>query len=1040
MQRLARAVAAAACVALLPSMAWAQASIAGVARDASGGVLPGVTVEVSSPALIEKVRTAVTDGNGQYRIIDLRPGTYSVVFTLTGFSVYRRDGIELTGALNAAVNAELRVGGLQETITVTGETPIVDVQSVRRQTTLDNEILTTVPTARSWAATAVLIPGIVTQAGASADIQITPQMTVFGGMGGRGNEGRMQVDGLGTGAALNGGGVSTYVADISNAAEVVTTTSGGLGDAEVGGPTISVVPKSGGNTMAGQVYLSGVSKGMVGSNYSEALRTAGLSVPGKLLKQWDFTGGFGGPIKRDRIWYYVTARDEGQHRSIPGIFPNLNAGDPTKWTYEPDTTRQARGAESFQLFSARFTIQATERNKFNFHWDGQIPCNGAAFAGVDEGCRQQPDSGAVIGALGLGGLSATTSPETSQYLRTLVQNRQMTWSSVVTSKLLLEAGLGSYYAKWGPFESPGNNTRSLIRVTEQTARTYVTPSGTVSSLANLSYRSANWGEHVDNPNRWRATMSYVTGAHSMRVGYQGAYLVEDIENHGNDHNLAFTLNNTLPSQLTQSLRVFTQKDRVRYEALYAEDQWTRGRLTLQGALRYDRAWSYSPAQTIGPTTFLPSQLAFPETPGVSSYKDISPRGGVAYDLFGTGKTSVKVNFGKYLEPASNLNGNYSISNPIARIATTTSRTWTDNGVAGAGTPGFRDFVVQCDLLLVDANGECGRMNSPTFGTNTRTTSAIDPAILNGWNVRPGDWQIGTSVQQELMPRMSVEVGYFRRWLTHFTATDNTSLTAADFTEFSFVAPSDPLLPGGGGHTITGLYNLTAAGFAKAPSNSITSADNFGGVSQVYNGVLVNFSARSARGLTLQGGVNTGRTVVNSCDVRAQVPELTAFGVGTTNPYCENNPGFITKVTGLASYTVPRVDVLVAATLRSDQGAPLRATFNAPVGTPTTPGTVSAALGRQATGAGTTISIDLIEPGAKWGDRVNELNLRFAKILRFGRSRTHVGIDLFNVLNSDAVLTYNQTFQLATPTTPTRWLAPQSVLTPRFLKVSAQIDF
>ena len=205
MRNLARAIAAAAWVLLLPSMAWAQASIAGVVRDQSGGVLPGVTVEVSSPALIEKARTAVSDSSGQYRVIDLRPGTYSVVFTISGFNQFRRDGIELTGALTATVNADLRVGDLQETVTVTGETPIVDVQSVRRQTTLDNEILTTVPTARSWAATAVLIPGIVTQAGASADIQVTPQMTVFGGMGGRGNEGRMQVDGLGTGAALLAG-------------------------------------------------------------------------------------------------------------------------------------------------------------------------------------------------------------------------------------------------------------------------------------------------------------------------------------------------------------------------------------------------------------------------------------------------------------------------------------------------------------------------------------------------------------------------------------------------------------------------------------------------------------------------------------------------------------------------------------------------------------------------------------------------------------------------------------------------------------------
>src|SRR5688500_8522619 len=763
MRRLLRVSAALAWVVLLPSAAMAQATIAGVVRDASGAVLPGVVVEASSPALIEKVRSVVTDGTGQYRIIDLRPGTYAISATLPGFSVVRREGIELTGAMTATIPLDMRVGGLQETITVTGETPVVDVQSVRRQTTLDNEVLTTVPTARSWAATAVLIPGIVTQAGASADVQVTPQMTVFGGMGGRGNEGRMQVDGLNTGAALNGGGVSTYVADIANAAEVVTTTSRGLGEAEVGGPTLSIVPRSGGNEVTGSVYLSGVTEGMVGDNYSRELQDAGLSVPGQLLKQWDFTGGVGGPIKRDRIWYYVTARDEGQHRSIPGIFPNLNAGDPTKWEYLPDTSRQARGAESFQLFSARGTIQATPRNKFNIHWDWQIPCNGATF-GNAEGCRTQPDE-AVVGSLGLGGLTATTSPETAGYLRTLVQNRQVTWSATATNRLLLEAGLGSYIAKWGPSEPPGNPTRNLERVTEQTARN--------GALAGLNYRSANWGEHWDNPNRWRASASYVTGAHNLRVGHVGAYMVEDIENHGNDLNLAYTFNGGRPSSLTQTLRVFKQRDRVKYAALYVEDQWTRGRMTLQGALRYDRSWSYSAEQQSGPTTFLPSVLTFPETPGVDAYKDISPRGGVAYDLFGNGRTSIKVNFGKYLEAASNLSGNYSISNPIARIATTTTRTWTDNGTGGPGTPGFGDFIPQCDLTLVTANGECLAMSAPTFGTNTRTTAAIDPAILNGWHVRPGDWQIGTSIQQQIMPRMSVEVGYFRRWLTHFTTTDNT---------------------------------------------------------------------------------------------------------------------------------------------------------------------------------------------------------------------------------------------------------------------------
>src|SRR6476661_2787897 len=149
----------------LPVAAYAQAAITGVVKDASGGVLPGVTVEAASPVLIEKVRSVVSDDTGQYRIVNLLPGTYSVTFTLTGFTTVKREGIELSGAFVASINADMKVGAVAETITVSGSTPIVDVQSVRRQTTLSNEILTTVPTARSWAATAVLIPGIAIQAG-----------------------------------------------------------------------------------------------------------------------------------------------------------------------------------------------------------------------------------------------------------------------------------------------------------------------------------------------------------------------------------------------------------------------------------------------------------------------------------------------------------------------------------------------------------------------------------------------------------------------------------------------------------------------------------------------------------------------------------------------------------------------------------------------------------------------------------------------------------------------------------------------------------
>ena len=251
-------------------------------------------------------------------------------------------------------------------------------------------------------------------------------MTVFGGAGGRTNEGRMQVDGLNTGAALNGGGVSTYVADISNAQEVVTTTSGGLGEAEVGGPSLNIVPKSGGNTIKGQVYLSGVPHGMVGSNYTRgAARTPAWRRPAQLLKQWDDTVGVGGPIKKDRLWYYGTLRDEGQHRSIPGIFPNLNAGDPTKWVYAPDTTQA--GARRGKLPAGEHPPDRAG----DAAQQVQLPLGRAVAVQrrrrsprTAMGAARSRDRTRSYGSLGLGGLTATSSPETARYLRTLVQNHR----------------------------------------------------------------------------------------------------------------------------------------------------------------------------------------------------------------------------------------------------------------------------------------------------------------------------------------------------------------------------------------------------------------------------------------------------------------------------------------------------------------------------------------------------------------------------------------------------------------------------------------
>jgi hypothetical protein len=1006
--------------------AFAQASITGTVRDSSGAVLPGVTVEAASPALIEKVRTATTDGNGQYRIVDLRAGEYTVTFTLSGFSTVKREGVALEGTFTATINIDLRVGELTETITVTGESPIVDVQSVKRQMVLDNDIISAIPSSRSYNNLIQLIPNSVNQAGAPTDVQVVPGMVVFGGFGGRSNEGRVNVDGISVGSAFNGAGVSSYIADVANAREIAMTTSGGLGETEGGGPSLNVLPKEGGNALRGTFFAAGTTSGMVGSNYTQELRDLGLTTPGETRKVWDFNLGIGGPIAKDRVWYYFNLREEGSERTVPGMFANANAGDPTKWTYVADTSRPAMLAASYRITALRLTAQASPRNKFAVFWDQQLPCEGGAAAGYSgDACRTSPGDFVYAGstAAPTPSASAVAAPETAGYRDYGNRVSQAKWTSPVNNRLLLEAGFGMYRSRYGGGQLPGLPTENLIRVQEQCASGCANNGG----IAGLSYRSLNWFSNVNWNNSWNAAASLVTGSHNIKFGYQGGLLIDQRKNFGNNQFINYRTNNAIPDQITLNINRIDIRQSVRFDSFYAQEQWTLGRMTLQGALRYDHAWSYFPEQTVGPVRFFPTAVTYPRTTGVEGYHDLWPRGGVAYDLFGTGKTSVKVNFGRYLEAAQN-GGLFTALNPTGRLSTTTTRTWTDTN---------RNFVADCNLsnpaaqdLSASGGDVCGANASANFGTEV-FDSTLDPGLLSGWSVRSGDWQWGASVQHEVLPRVAVELGYQRRWLVNSLATDNRARTPADHTLFGLNIPSDSRLPGGGGGVLDGLYNVTPAAALRLNDNYQTLASNIGDWTQVAHALNLNVTARMRNGLVVQGGFNTGTNTNDYCDIRSTIPEWTVLGAQSpTNPWCDTSSGWVTRVTALGSYVIPKVDVQVAGTLRSDQGAPLAANWTAP-------NSATVGLNRPFAGLGSqTITVNLIEPGTLYGDRVNQIDMRFAKIVRFGRTRTTVGFDVYNLMNSNAILTYNQTFS---PTTTT-WLRPNSVLQARFVKFSAQVDF
>jgi hypothetical protein len=1119
----------------VPTLAYAQeGAIAGIVQDTSDAVLPGVLVEVTSPALIEKTRSTTTDGRGQYRITALPIGTYTVTFSLGGFSTVRREDIILSSGFTASVDVKLAVGKVTETITVAAASPTVDVQSARQVTVFTGDDLKDLPISRNLSSIMHLVPGITLQTGVlNADAGIcvggvgvwcspnafgfNAHNSILDADGLR--QGRLLVDGMVLNTASNpitgiGGG---YIADVTNVQEVSFNLSGALGESETGGASINIVPRTGGNRYAGNystVYTRNAWFDVNNSTHTS------ITVSNLVQYNYDVSFAYGGPIQRDRLWFYSVGRSQGKEQIGAGgsIYPNLNYG---KWgaNYQPDRSQEALSyTNRWRNANTRLTWQASTKNKFNILWDEQDSC-------------QDPCKGTV---------ASFWSPEAQWSVHTY-PNRlvQLSWTNPRTNKLLFEGGLNGAMQHYNfTTKVDYDNPQSIPNIRElgdtaggDSVATRLNQTAGAFALESGSLYSGN----LDNYDNWRTRLSasYVSGAHNAKIGWDGQYYWQKQNIIVNQPRMRFTyttpgatcynaanpavstcgntslyypndpFNQTrrpVPSSVEINVGDRNYDERVWTNSFYIQDQWTNRRLTLSGAIRYDHARSSYGETCVGPDVFVPIGYCTPAVDGVS-FHDITPRINAAWNVFGDGKTAIKFNAGKFLG-AAGFQGVFSNANPGRRTLNTLSRNWDDlNGnrrpdcdftnpaahsnrgdTCGAVTnlQNFRRFGA--DPYRLDETGDaiglqtthCGRKETGIPQAVKDYCARSGQNLLSGWGKRRSERQVGIGVQREVLTRLSAEVTYNQRWYQNQTLTDtigvgcdlyapNTEQCVSDvanlrspqYSFYSVRAPVDPRLPNGGGYLINGLVDRNTAAALAGPEAIVAVPYEYG-----WRGIDTNFVYRMRGGVRINGGTSTGKSFRDLCDFEINQPSQRQRE-GGRGPSCMVWRPWQTNVRGSATYTIPWADVLASVVFQSRPGVERQAnvtyTYRDAIWAPGSEWRATNTAGCPTIGAtaapvgclygqfnNNNIVINALDFSDMWGERLTLFDLKLGKNFRFGNKRLNVGVDIFNLFNSDAIDNYVNTYTIDNPATAAievnNWGNPTSLVSPRFTQLSIQFDF
>jgi hypothetical protein len=715
---------------LLPGTSHAQVAIAGVVKDASGAVMPGVTVEASSPALIEKTRSVVTDTAGQYKIVDLSPGTYDVSFTLPGFKTVRRAGIVLEGSFTAQVSPELQVGAVEEAVTVTGETPAVDVINTTKSFVANREILDTIPTTdRNTVSRALLIPGTTVTPFVLGQYNLTSH-------GSAREDFTIAIDGLRVNNLCGNGQYSGFYMNDASVQELTYSTGSESAEIQSSGIRVNTVPKDGGNRFSGTFFAYGQGSSLQSDNRTDAMKALQangqpvVAIAGTAY-DWQINPSFGGPLAKDKVWFYFTYKYQDAKVYVPS----------SKFADGSQAYRNLMGNYSGV---GRLTWAASSKDKVRLYVEKQF--NGEFYNGFNTYAVSTPE--ASTDAFGRGWIP------------------QVRWTRAQSNKLLLEAGI-SYYNQ--PYEQdcrPGLSATALPSLNGSTGLLTGACGYTIPPYSSTTKDYSTM-----------ASASYITGSHAFKVGMTDGW-GENSRTFAPNANIdtlikinVAGLGNEIPFQVVVYNSPATAVQNVNSDfGSYAQDTWTLKKLTLNYGARFEHFNASVPAESSPASTWIGAR-DFPAIPDVPNWNDWAVRLAGAYDLFGNGKTALKANAGKYVASqaagyAQNFNG---------MSGTTQTVSWSDLDRNGT---------------IYDASGniqvnEVGP-RTPNFG---QVTVRPDPALARGYN-----WEYSAAIQHELMPRTSVTVGFYHRDFYNLQVVDNQNLSAADWSSFPIATPTDPRLP------------------------------------------------------------------------------------------------------------------------------------------------------------------------------------------------------------------------------------------------------